>query len=343
MNPRDKVTMAIAAQFGNRARHVIDLVSRDIIRVSSVGCDLSQENMAALLNSIKQFLASNAIFYWITMNSTGVVIDREMKQVYLCSTDGQVEACRSLKSIVDMCPNWSLTVIETPAYCIDILCDLMKKNRNVAAPQNEGRALARTPPIDVAPIFDYAYKDVNGAITPNEQMDTFGQSAHHVYGEIRPESVTVLLKHMNLKDTDVFYDLGSGLGKVAIQAALCTEARAVGVELSVSRYERAKAAAKKIRDQYPELAQRLVPPKLEFINQNFTKIKLPPGAVVFTCSTCFDEPTMNIIKDMVQEARARIYTLRMLPGAAPPDHEFKLPMTWNMNGTSVYYYGGNGR
>lgn len=193
--------------------------------------------------------------------------------------------------------------------------------------------------LEISDIFKYAYENTNGAISSSEQYELFGKTVHHVYGEILPESLAVLLDDMKLTNENTLYDFGSGLGKVVIQAALCTEARAVGVELSKSRYERAKNAVKRILTKYPKLEPRLTPPNLEFINSDFTKVKLKPNSIIFTCSTCFNESLLEQIKQIATEAKARIYTLRALPGMRA-DKEFNLPMTWNNSGVPVYLYGG---
>ena len=64
------------------------------------------------------------------------------------------------------------------------------------------------------------------------------------YGEIEAEGVASLLDLLGLEAGDAFCDLGSGIGRVVLSAAMTTGVReAVGLELSDSRLEQAEAAA----------------------------------------------------------------------------------------------------
>jgi len=68
-----------------------------------------------------------------------------------------------------------------------------------------------------------------------------------VYGEVLPEGVLTVLDTLDeaslLSETDVFYDFGSGTGKIAIQAALMSPCqRVVGIELSDTRHGHAVRA-----------------------------------------------------------------------------------------------------
>lgn len=56
--------------------------------------------------------------------------------------------------------------------------------------------------------------------------------ADPTYGEVVPASVDSILRYVRPGKDDVFYDLGSGMGKVVFQAHLTTSVgKAVGVEL----------------------------------------------------------------------------------------------------------------
>jgi len=74
-----------------------------------------------------------------------------------------------------------------------------------------------------------------------------------VYGEVLPEGVQAVLDEINtampLTAEDVFYDLGSGTGKVAIHAALVTPCRrVVGIELADTRHQHACRALKEAQN-----------------------------------------------------------------------------------------------
>lgn len=76
-----------------------------------------------------------------------------------------------------------------------------------------------------------------------------------VYGEVLPAGVTTLLDSLAVpvSKNDVFYDLGSGTGKIPLQVFLSTNARHVwGLELSSIRHGHAVSALKSLHDAIPD-------------------------------------------------------------------------------------------
>ena len=63
------------------------------------------------------------------------------------------------------------------------------------------------------------------------------------YGEITTKGFRELAKRIELYSGDCFLDMGSGVGRVVVQAALEFGCRSsLGVELSMTRHERAQQA-----------------------------------------------------------------------------------------------------
>ncbi len=162
------------------------------------------------------------------------------------------------------------------------------------------------------------------------------------YGEIKPESLAVLLNDLQLSDKDILYDLGSGIGKVCAQVALTTPARAVGVELSTTRHTLAQEAKKALLDQNILKDNN----KLKFIEGNILEVPCNDGTVFFLCSTCFSPDLMEKLVDKLSTIKgARILTLKDLPAnnSFVLQKTYTLPMSWS-NVTNIYYYvpaGGN--
>ena len=76
-----------------------------------------------------------------------------------------------------------------------------------------------------------------------KQKEFFNQTSAATYGEITYEGGKQLLKHLSLHRNDVFYDLGSGIGRFVIQTYLESPAKkVVGIELSKLRAKQAKKA-----------------------------------------------------------------------------------------------------
>mmetsp|Transcript_144291 Transcript_144291/g.461220 ORF Transcript_144291/g.461220 Transcript_144291/m.461220 type:complete len:338 (+) Transcript_144291:72-1085(+) len=76
----------------------------------------------------------------------------------------------------------------------------------------------------------------------------FGSTNQFVYGEAAPGPVAPVLAGLGVQSEDVFYDLGSGRGRLVLGAALLPEScksapsRAVGVELDTKRHVVAEKA-----------------------------------------------------------------------------------------------------
>lgn len=224
----------------------------------------------------------------------------------------------------------------------------------------------------VAPLYsDYNYyidykKIVNdlcgdtiapAKISDEERADVAATGASPVYGEILYESVIFLIEELKLTKDDVFYDLGSGLGKFVFLVYLMTPVmKSAGVEFSPNRSARAIKNEDIIRKLYPQCLKcenslrktlgkpqlKKVKKQLELQTADMLKVDISDATVIYTCSTCFDAAFMKKLTDkFAAECNdgVRIVTLNQLA-----EHEYihltrvyKLPMTWSAD-TAVYLY-----
>ena len=135
--------------------------------------------------------------------------------------------------------------------------------------------------------------------------------------------VSAMLDAAQVTSADVVYDLGSGDGRIVIQAARKYGARGVGIELDP---ELNKTAMKK--------AQKAgVADKVSFVRADFFKTDLSPATVV----TLFLSPNIN--------ARLQPKLRRELkPGARIVSHRFPMPPDWKperdiaVKGTHVFLW-----
>lgn len=182
-------------------------------------------------------------------------------------------------------------------------------------------------------VIKECYKDISGfGIDSQESMLISSKGGNATYGEIKFASLQSILNDLNLTKDDVFYDLGSGVGKVCMQVALMTPARAVGVELSKTRIKKAHEALRRLEKHYK------LRPRIEFREEDIVETNLKKAAVVFTCSTCFSEKLLTTIVEKCKKTAGtvRLISLKSLPGLSPVK-VYQLPMTWIAQ-TNVYYY-----
>jgi cyclopropane fatty-acyl-phospholipid synthase-like methyltransferase len=150
---------------------------------------------------------------------------------------------------------------------------------------------------------------------------TPGADIHYVP---TPDSVVAaMLDLAGVTATDVVYDLGSGDGRIVIEAAKKYGARGVGIELDPELNKRAEKNAKKAG----------VADKVMFVRADFFKTDLSPASVV----TLFLSPNIN--------ARLQSKLRRELkPGARIVSHRFPMPPDWKpardlaVKGTHVFLW-----
>ncbi|MEX0940684.1 MAG: hypothetical protein WDZ41_04960 [Candidatus Babeliales bacterium] len=188
-------------------------------------------------------------------------------------------------------------------------------------------------------LIESLYNNISGFGIDNTESAMIEQKGGApTYGEITYESAQQLLNDLKLTQKDIFYDLGSGVGKMTIQTYLTTPVKkSVGIELSPTRYKYAMA----IKQQLSE--QKYLDPNrtLDFKNQNIAEADLSDATVVYMCSTCYSEDLMQkIVNKLANMPKGlRIVTLKKLPKHKKFTlvNTFCLPMTWSSN-TSVYLY-----
>lgn len=183
------------------------------------------------------------------------------------------------------------------------------------------------------------YKDIDGyGIPRTEEREVRENEGAPLYGEITFGGLQKLFEHLSVKKNDVFYDLGSGVGKVVMQAALTTSAaRCVGVELSKTRNMQANQAL--------ETAQNMgLLPKgkeVEFCNKNLLKYPLNDATIIYTCSTAFPEFLMQKLANRIVRLDKGIMVVSLQEF---PDKKrlyladiLKLDMSWTRK-TPVHIY-----
>ena len=198
------------------------------------------------------------------------------------------------------------------------------------------------------------YQGITGfGINAQEEKSITQQGGAPTYGEITYESLKTLIDDLKLTDKDVFYDLGSGVGKVALQVFLGSPVKkSAGIELSPTRCNYAQQVKAKL--QKPNLLDKAKKKlkdigvmskaperKLEFCNQNIVDADLSDATVIFMCSTCFSDDLMKKLDEKLSKLNKglRILTLKKLPESSKLKliKTYILPMTWS-SGSSVYLY-----
>lgn len=183
----------------------------------------------------------------------------------------------------------------------------------------------------------YSEADSGFEIPDEEERQVRAARGDPLYGELLPASVSALVAWLGLGEDDVFYDLGSGTGKVVVQVAMSAPvARCVGIELSASRCRIARAALRRARQHDLVLARRTVFRQASFLDES-----LADATVVYTCSTGFPAPVMREIVDKLAAIGREIRFLSLQEAephpALEPLVELPVAATWNWR-TPVHVY-----
>ena len=201
------------------------------------------------------------------------------------------------------------------------------------------RSIAIKDVMEIKKNIDQLYDGVSGfGIPESEEQKIRDSSSSPVYGEITTEGVHQLLQYLKLTDKDVFYDLGSGVGKMVTQVYLDTPVKkSVGIELSPTRSKKAQSVKEKLQQQ-----KKLDPKRaLEFRTEDIMHADISDATVIYLASTCFSDEYLKQITDRLAKLKKglRVMSLRKLP----PHKDFKeitqltVPMTWS-TGSTVHIY-----
>lgn len=134
----------------------------------------------------------------------------------------------------------------------------------------------------------------------------------------REELLDIIMRLANIKDTDIFYDLGCGDGRVVVRALKEGAKKGICVELNMALIEKAKDVAK----------SENVIDRIEFLNEDFFKISLSDATVVYMyLLTSVNKALKPKLENELQNG-ARVITLDFeIPGWKPVQIvEISLPM-----------------
>ncbi|MBR0518818.1 hypothetical protein IJJ97_03395 [bacterium] len=111
-----------------------------------------------------------------------------------------------------------------------------------------------------------------------------------VYGEISVRTICKILKDIEANRDDVFIDLGSGRGYAVFGAYLSGIKHSIGIEL-----------VKEFIDRALKIKSALKTDKIDFLNDDFTKLDLNSATIIFIAGTTMEETTIKKIACRISE------------------------------------------
>lgn len=193
------------------------------------------------------------------------------------------------------------------------------------------------------------YRNVSGFISyqPNEKENAQLEKVFLTYGEILFPSFNKMMACMDIHENDVFYDLGSGAGKSALQFFLKTPTKkVVGIEANQLRIESSSKIYKQVHKEFPELFQS--GRTLECVHSNFLDVDLKDATILYTCSTCFNTELLADIGKIVDQCPnirylisipSVTYNYACIPCKLPIEKVVDIECSWGH--TKFYFYSVN--
>jgi len=195
-------------------------------------------------------------------------------------------------------------------------------------------------PADSKAYLQMLYENRGGYTIPDEEQNFILQAGgHSQYGEIPYDSAAHILDDLNLSRHDIFYDLGSGVGKLVLQVYLTTPVkRSVGIELSKTRYNIAESCRKQTTlDDHTITGRDLI-----FLNQNINATNFSDATVCFISGLAFPSPLVQSIMSRLSALEHNVKVISVLP---LPEHKqfklvktYQLPMSWSSESVDVCLY-----
>lgn len=221
-----------------------------------------------------------------------------------------------------------------------------KKMEKKQVKAEEKKSKKKEPELTNEQLICALYTGISGFGIPQSEENKITEcGGAPTYGEILYESLKTILDDMpkSIIKNGVLYDLGSGVGKVCVQAYLDYPfKKVVGIELSKKRFDGAMDVLETLTQE-----GRIDPKRtLEFINEDFTKVTISDATVIYMCSTCYSAELMAKLGEKFAKLNPglQVITLKSMPDyekyGLELTKEYKLPMTWSKDsgGSPVYVY-----
>jgi hypothetical protein len=177
------------------------------------------------------------------------------------------------------------------------------------------------------------YQNTQGyqAYSPHERELFVNAGVCVTYGELLYPSVKHLINRFSYSGADVLLDLGSGLGKFALQAFLQTDIKKViGIEASQVVCSQAQVVKERVAADFPEFWENNR--ELTFICDDFIQASWQGATIIYTCSTCFTQELLVAIGDKINQQREvrQVFSLRPLSSLKMPlKRIFAVECSWD--------------
>lgn len=162
------------------------------------------------------------------------------------------------------------------------------------------------------------YQDVTGfSIYETGEVEALAErKIFPLYGEILYYSMNKLIAEMQIEANDVFYDLGSGVGKIPLQVFLKTTVqKSCGIEALTKRHACALQVYEHVKKDFPEIF--INERSLQAICANFLEVDIFDATILYLA--CFESELLLEIGKRADQCKNLKYfiSLRPIPNKLP--------------------------
>ncbi|MDH5547454.1 MAG: hypothetical protein OEZ43_17885 [Gammaproteobacteria bacterium] len=183
------------------------------------------------------------------------------------------------------------------------------------------------------------FRGIHGYVDLSEREEAHLRliKSSSTYGEITNIAAQKLIDYIGLGPDDVFYDLGSGVGKLVIQTAMCSPAKKiVGIEFSRQRIKMARMGLAEAKAQ-----DLLECSQVKFVCSDLMRRNLNDATVIYSCSTAFPPRFFRKMVKKLEGMRSGFVFISLSEIKNNPYFDLidtlRLNMSWLPN-TPVYVY-----
>ncbi len=174
------------------------------------------------------------------------------------------------------------------------------------------------------------FDDVNGFIASREARKASGDAPEYVYGEIDFISFIALLSLTKPNQNTVFYDLGSGIGKAVIAAAMVFNMKKnYGIERFKALHDVANHQRYKIQ-AHPYYKERFH--KIKFINDDFLNLDFADATLIFINATALFGETWLRLSSLLENTAPKTTIITTSKALKSPvftiTHTTTVAMSW---------------
>tara|TARA_B100000700_G_C14772339_1_gene727339 strand:- start:77 stop:826 length:750 start_codon:yes stop_codon:yes gene_type:complete len=171
-------------------------------------------------------------------------------------------------------------------------------------------------------LYEQIYKDVKGVKVSHEERNQKKLTDKSlIYGEACYDEFCEILQHVQPNPGSTFYDLGSGIGKALVIAAMTVPfAKVVGAEMLEGLHAISMEAVSRIKTHLSD-QEKETSTQFEIHCKDLNNISMTDADIVFISSTCFSDSLMDRISRQCEQLKTGAKVVSLTRGIQSSQYE----------------------